>query len=247
MGIKKLNEDQMRLFDSAPEDAMGLHTAGSEDGQAHIVVGGRVVITFDGRLLEELSRYPLARGERLQSFNEHADRADPVNQIELWLRQLPEFERSIWPEVDIGRSLRFKLTPPGGYAPPTPARPPHVFGHLPFTGTTGSDDVFYRCEPWLGSRRLNQTTNTISAGTYGCPASEIPFIPTGFAAVGRFALPSLFPAIYRWEIKPVSPTSLQCGASVPLYGQSGGGVEVCFQRLTHNRGPIAEPVVLPAL
>jgi hypothetical protein len=30
---------------------------------------------------------------------------------------------------------------------------------------------------------------------------------------------------------------LECGASVPLYGQAGGGVEVKFTRSTFNRWP----------
>ena len=40
---------------------------------------------------------------------------------------------------------------------------------------------------------------------------------------------------------------MKYGASVPLYGQSGGGVEVMFPKGTKNRGPIANPVVLPIL
>jgi len=65
--------------------------------------------------------------------------------------------------------------------------------------------------------------------------------------VARFALPSLMPACYRYELQPVTGTVIECGAAVPLYGQSGGGVEVKFTSLTKNRCPIADPIVLPAL
>jgi hypothetical protein len=34
---------------------------------------------------------------------------------------------------------------------------------------------------------------------------------------------------------------------IPLYGQSGGGVEVKFTALTNNRCAIADPILLPAL
>ena len=66
-------------------------------------------------------------------------------------------------------------------------------------------------------------------------------------AVARFALPNLMPACYRWELQPDSGTLIECGASVPLYGQSGGGVEVRFPKDTNNRCPIADPVILPPL
>ena len=39
----------------------------------------------------------------------------------------------------------------------------------------------------------------------------------------------------------------ECGASVPLYGQSGGGVEVRFPTKATNRGPIPNPIVLPVM
>jgi hypothetical protein len=53
-------------------------------------------------------------------------------------------------------------------------------------------------------------------------------VPSGFSAVGRFALPSLLPAIWRREIVPPLGTTYLCGAVVPMYGQAGGGVEVKF-------------------
>jgi hypothetical protein len=61
------------------------------------------------------------------------------------------------------------------------------------------------------------------------------------------ALPSFFPAIFRWRIQPVLGSSILCGAVVPMFGQSGGGVEVCFDQPAQNVGPIANPVVLAPL
>ena len=68
---------------------------------------------------------------------------------------------------------------------------------------------------------------------------------TGFSVLGRYAIPWLLPARYRWEIQPVAKTRVACGLSVPLYGYAGGGVEVEFTKATTNRGPIANPVILP--
>jgi hypothetical protein len=72
---------------------------------------------------------------------------------------------------------------------------------------------------------------------YGFPASELNFVPTGFAAVGRYALPDLPPACRRCEI----------GACLPLYGQAGGGVEVMFPKRFKNAVTIWPPTVLPPL
>lgn len=131
------------------------------------------------------------------------------------------------------------------YSPPRPARPASVYGHLPFNFKSRRDDVFYRYEPWPASLRIHPDLRQIDARTFACPASEMPFVPTGFAAVGRYALPDLFPACWRWELRPVAGSHLDIGACVPLYGQAGGGVEVCFRNDTKTHGAIPSPTVLP--
>jgi hypothetical protein len=85
----------------------------------------------------------------------------------------------------------------------------------------------------------------VQMASYASPFSELPFLATGFSAVARNALPSLFPACFRWEIQPAPFTDIRCGAIVPMYGQAGGGVEVMFTNVTTNRGPIANPVLVP--
>jgi hypothetical protein len=114
---------------------------------------------------------------------------------------------------------------------------------------TYPETVIYRWEACPTSLRIDFKANppTIAQDTYAAPASEVPFALTGFAAVARFALPSLKPACFRYELQPVAGTTIECGAAVPLYGQSGGGVEVKFPSLTKNRCPIADPVLLPEL
>jgi hypothetical protein len=142
--------------------------------------------------------------------------------------------------------MGFILNAPG-YLPPTPMKPRYIYGHLPFTGTTQAGDVFYRCEHWATSRRVRHATNDVLAGTYGFPASELPFVLTGFAAVGRYALPDLPPACQRYEIAPPSGYTLHCGAAVPLYGQAGGGVEVMFPTQFTNAAKLPPATVLPPL
>jgi hypothetical protein len=65
--------------------------------------------------------------------------------------------------------------------------------------------------------------------------------------VSRMALPSFFPAMFRWRMNPDIGTSILCGAVVPMFGQSGSGVEACFDQGANNLGPIANPVLLAPL
>jgi hypothetical protein len=55
------------------------------------------------------------------------------------------------------------------------------------------------------------------------------------------------PACFRYEMQPGSGTTIECGAAVSLYGQSGGGAEVKFTGSTKSRCPIAYPILLPEI
>lgn len=82
--------------------------------------------------------------------------------------------------------------------PPPP--PPSIYGHLPFKAKTLADTVIYRWEAYPTSKRIDRVAKTIAKDTYAAPASEVPFAPTGLAAVARCALPNLMPACYRYEL-----------------------------------------------
>lgn len=117
------------------------------------------------------------------------------------------------------------VVPPPVLAP-APAYPVGVYGHVPFQGTTQANDRFCRFEAWPTSRRVNTPVGQVAPGTFAGPWSEDQFIACGFGAVARFALPCLLPACFRWELEVGPGTPVKCGAAIPLFGQSGGGVEV---------------------
>src|SRR5258708_34479017 len=48
--------------------------------------------------------------------------------------------------------------------------------------------AFHRFSAFNPDRRVDPTTGSFLPGTYAAPESEVPFVPTGFTAVGRFAL-----------------------------------------------------------
>jgi hypothetical protein len=248
MRLLRLRDGDRREFDRIAEVAMDCHLAQSPRQDFYLVIGGRVGIILNERTFTE----PDTEFFRQAWLRSGVFLEERMGAFDNWLGRLESAPNlSVATPDQAWRSLWSAFTPVAPIAPlpPPPFRPSSVYGHLPFSTTTGAEAIIYRWEAFPTSRRINRTANppTIAADTYASPASEAPFAPTGFAAVARFALPNFLPACFRWELQPVAGTILECGASVPLYGQSGGGVEVKFVSQTDNRCPIADPIVLPAL
>lgn len=97
-----------------------------------------------------------------------------------------------------------------------------------------ADRAFHRFSAFSPDRRVDLKTGSFLAGTYGAPASEVPFVPTGFVAVGRFALPINLPASHHYEIMAPAGTHVDFGTVAPAFGQSGGGVEAYFANAVTN-------------
>lgn len=249
MRLFRIEEGGQSLLSEFPETAMGsqvLSEQGTSVSEWLVVLGGQVAV-FLGDLFPAMEA-----GEPLSYLDEPWLRRDErgldSERKELfseWLAMLEPFERSL-DEHQVVPYVQFRHFPIGPF--PRPPQPRGwTYGHLPFIGVTGTDDIFYRWEPWPISKRIDQATGQVAPDTFTAPMSEVQFMPTGFSAVARLALPGLLPACFRWELRPPPFTHSRCGASVPMYGQSGGGVEVAFQNGFKNVGPIANPVVLPAL
>lgn len=135
------------------------------------------------------------------------------------------------------RLLMDMTSGPGGQ-PPSASPPdttdstvtPTPYGHLPFRKVTATDhERFVRFTLFPTDRRVDPDTGEVLPGTFAAPASEERVVHGGFAAVGRFALPSLHPAVWRRDIIPPANTPYMAGAVVPMFGQAGGGAEVMQQ------------------
>jgi hypothetical protein len=72
------------------------------------------------------------------------------------------------------------------------------------------------------------------AGTYATTDSDFPLAPSGFAAIGRFALPNNLPASHHFQIEAPVGAPVICGTVAPAYGQAGGGVETLFVSAVKN-------------
>lgn len=234
MPFLKLSEAQIEALSNQAETAMDVHVV-SCNGSTGYVLGGRVLLLPNRLVIEEIS---LLLGERRDVLRQPATFDD-------WCQRLaaaPQFT----PDNNASRASHMIVYVPS-YLPPPPAAPAVVYGHLPFTAISDPNDVFYRCEFWPTSRAIDRGTGQVKPQTFAFPASELPLVPSGLAAVGRYALPNLLPACNRYELKPPGGTRALCGASVPLYGQAGGGVEVWFRNGFANRVAIPAPLVLPPL
>jgi hypothetical protein len=244
MTIYKLSTEQADYFAGLPEVAMATQVALDQSGDALVIASGRIAIKFDEFMQGELVRFR-------EFFGREAlyDRDGYANKIEAWAQGLPDI--AILTPMAPGpawNALAFIHLGPRAPLPGVPYRPSYTHGHLPFHGVCGGSDKYYRYEQFATSKRIDRSTNSVIAkDTYGTPESERDFTPTGLSAVGRFALPLLLPACWRYELTPISNTAIYYGASVPLYGQSGGAVEVMFPAPFKNNGPIPVPAVLSIL
>jgi hypothetical protein len=106
--------------------------------------------------------------------------------------------------------------------------------------------VFHRFSAFNPDKRVNPKTGDFLPGTYATPESEVPFVPSGFAAVGRFALPNNQPASHHYVIEAPAGTTVAFGTVAPAFGQAGGGVEAYFQSaVTNQKIPPTAPSRLP--
>lgn len=104
---------------------------------------------------------------------------------------------------------------------------------------------FHRYSAFRPDRRVDPTTGAFLPGTYAVPESEVPFIPTGFAAVGRLALPNVQPASHHYILEAPSGTVVEFGTVAPGFGQAGGGVEALFPNGADNLLGLAAPAQIP--
>lgn len=112
--------------------------------------------------------------------------------------------------------------------------------------TLTADRRFHRYSAFSPDRRVDPMTGDFVAGTYATPESETPFVPTGFAAVGRFALPNTLAASNHYTVLAPNGTSVSFGTVAPAFGQAGGGVEAYFvNRVANKYRPPVAPSLIP--
>src|ERR1700733_3709863 len=238
MSFERLTRENIDVMVEQPEIGMDIQIGRRSDGYT-LVVGGRLSVRIDEGVAPQLAR-----------LNEIMNRARPGSEryLQEWTATLSEssFIQPIDKDTALSILGFIHLGPLFPLAPPPPV-PASIYGHLPFHGLCSGNEVFYRYEHYPTSIRLDLATGEIKKrDTYAAPSLELDYVKSGLGAVARYALPSLLPARWPYELRPPSGTQMHYGASVPLNGQSGGGVEVMFPKKFKNSVvPIPPPHVLP--
>ncbi len=93
--------------------------------------------------------------------------------------------------------------------------------------------AYFRYSAFARDNRVDPTNGNYRSGTYATTYNDIHQVPSGFAAVGRYALPNPLSAKYVFPIVTNDrPTYM--GTATPNFGQAGGGVEVFFRDGANN-------------
>lgn len=101
--------------------------------------------------------------------------------------------------------------------------------------SVSTPEVFFRFNAFANDPRVDSDGN-FAPGTYATTYSDTWLVPSGLAAVGRYALPNPMPANYVFPIVTDSIPKI-IGTVHPNFRQAGGGVEVLFPRgATSRRG-----------
>jgi hypothetical protein len=98
----------------------------------------------------------------------------------------------------------------------------------PFPRHTLAKDRFVRFSAFAADRRV-LPDGTVLPGTYMTSNADALLATTGFAVVGRYALPNPLPAVHRFDLAFPVGTPVLVGTVAPAFGQAGGGVEIELQ------------------
>jgi len=87
---------------------------------------------------------------------------------------------------------------------------------------TTAGEIYWRLSAYANDRRVTPDRRLVQ-GTYVTTNSDISVVGSGFAAVGRYALPNPFPSIYAFAVHPRPGTRMSLGTVRPNFRQAGGG------------------------
>lgn len=224
MSIWVLSAAQLRDLENVPETGMGFHVV--EDN------GRYAAVLADGRTL------PLYQHPQLYDVKDLID-GDPIPTATS--TQLLNVTRAGISRAAASLALVTLVPGYGGSA-----------GALPLIGQVRlkNNTRFYRYvgRPIAGSPlprssdpRFVTTSaggGTLAPGTFLTTTLDRPLVSSGFGAVGRFSLPLPVPASQVFEYELPKGAHLKVGTVSPMFGQSGGGVEV--QTDSKNKQPATQ-------
>lgn len=213
MAIYRIGTETATSLLESPESGMGFQVLRHRD-RIFIVLNATVIFPIDDFIGMVVSGddYLLLSGD-----------PDSERVSELETMKLDGEFSIVFSHLELGlndRSLNLTFTE-------TVSSPPRyvTFSKRPYS--------YYRFCAYYRDKRVDQNTGSFLPGTYATTYTDLHSVPSGFAAVGRYAIPN--PASARFVSQVVTydrPTLM--GTSPPNFGQAGGGVEVLFQNGARN-------------
>ncbi|MDD3765201.1 MAG: hypothetical protein PHP86_18045 [Nevskiales bacterium] len=189
-----------RLAEHGPETGLGFYVLSSRWGLTACNVSGWAL--------------PLERSRNFfDAFDLTAGLAIPANvQVELLDYTNVAADRSQLTAMMAG------LTLPPGYSGSAGALP------LIASDTLRYPTRFVRMISGPADHRY--VNGKLTVGTYLTTPLDCSFANSGFSAVGRYALPIPVPSSTQIQYELPAGTKIKVGTVAPMFGQSGGGVEV---------------------
>lgn len=200
----RLDIGQEKILLEEPESGMGYQLLRAAiNGE-----GSLIFFAFNTELLVEPNELHELAGE---GFEDEVETADAPQEFEV---------EEVFDPASQENYESFDIQPPD---------PSYPSPKLPLSRSTGAYDGFKRYLAGPRDPRVNED-GSLRPGTYVTTVSDSALVPSGLAAVGRYALPNPRPARYVSTIVPEQSVSVRYryGTVVPAFGQSGGGVEVFF-------------------
>ncbi|MFA6264749.1 MAG: hypothetical protein WC670_03410 [Pseudolabrys sp.] len=225
------------VFDPVPELGMGFHfgivrSSRDKNPEGVIVLNSELAITSSDILnFEAFRRWQSTQGQEVR----------PGVVITVIMSPEPAPKADIVPSEDI---VLFKSTFGSFLFGVERFDVRHrLHASPPFQLRTQSGEKFARFSAFKNDRRV-LADGSLLPGSYVTSELDAGLAPSGFAVVGRYALPNPLSAINRFDIVVPVQTPGLVGTVLPAFGQAGGGVEV---ELTHGAPPgsVAGPVTIP--
>lgn len=220
--LYSLDPESSALLLRIPESGMGYQVVGY---QQQLLVVIHAVIAFDLNDFELKGFF--ARNQRYFIGNPYAAHFGRLAKLEF--ETAPTLVFSDFFQPDLGaEATKFDIE---GWSLRSSQ---HVATIPKSRATSPPAHAYYRFSAFSIDKRREPDTGNYLPGTYATTYNDIHHVPSGFAAVGRYALPN--PAAARF-IHPIvtfdQPT--HTGTATPNFGQAGGGVEVHFANGATNR------------
>jgi len=107
---------------------------------------------------------------------------------------------------------------------------------------TKKDERFVRFSPFEDDKRIDKVNKEALPGTYATTKKDADYcIDHRIDPIARYALPSILPVKYAFNICPCERTVVQRGTVESANDQSGGGEEALFPKGTDNNTVILPP------